>query len=68
MKRAIAWFSIHSGAFIALASALGIFAHAVAPEFAEATGDAGFKIAAGIGIIGSIATAYAKGAGETNGK
>ena len=63
MTRFVNWLNEHSGAIIAFASAIGLFAHAVSPEFAEATGESAHKLFMAAGIIGSIMTAYAQGAG-----
>lgn len=63
MNKFVDWLNSHSGAIIAFGSALGIFAHAISPEFAAATGEGAHKLFMVSGLIGAIMTAYAQGTG-----
>lgn len=63
MKNPFEWFNSHSAAFIAVASAIGMFMHAVVPAFAEASGETTFKLVAALAIVMSVATSYAQGTG-----
>ena len=60
------WVKNHQGALIAFAGAIGIFAHAISPEFAAASGENAHKLMTVVAVIGTVLEAYAGGS-EDNG-
>ena len=62
MTNFVKWMQTHSPALVAFASAVGVFAHAFVPAFAEATGEGAQAIFVVTGIVGAVLAAYAQAA------